>query len=344
MPISGLIAGGASGLGSAGDILTGGVTSLINGGINSMFQGIAQRRQYKNQKKLMKMAHEYELENLAKQDEYQRGLVTDAARMTKTGLENAGYSTADPNGTGVQPASISGPSTSATGSAGSFPIDSGSVASGISALMSGQLSASQARLNDIEAKYRAKKLEGEIGKLNVEIDTAKEKLPFIADTAKANIANLASSAHLNEKQLENISASIDKLKAETENIKIDNRYKPDLSTAQIDKLNAEVRKLSAEGKIKEVEAKLADYGILVGADWLTTVAAMASQGHSKELVSALSDMVSEIAGSLPGAVGSVVKNVGSGFFDWLNKPTASDEIYGVKQLANSGGLEKYVKK
>ena len=334
MPISGLISGGASGFGSAGDILTGGVTSLINGGINSMFQGIAQRRQYKNQKKLMKMAHEYELENLEKQDEYQRGLVTDAARMTKTGLENAGYSTADPNGTGVQPVSISGPSTS----------DSGSVASGISALMSGQLSASQARLNDIEAKYRAKKLEGEIGKLNVEIDTAKEKLPFIADTAKANIAKLSASAHLNEKQLDQISASIDKLKAETENITIDNRFKPDLSSAQIDKLNAEVRKLSAEGKIKEVEAKLADYGILIGADWLTTVAAMASQGHSKELVSALSDMISEIAGSLPGAVGSVVKNVGSGFFDWLNQPTASDEIYTIKQLGKAGGLGKFVNK
>lgn len=308
MAITGLISGGASGLGSAGDLLTGGVSSLITGGINSMFQGIAQRRQYKNQKKLMKMAHEYELENLAKQDEYQRGLVEDAASMTKTGLMNAGYSTADPNGTGVQPASVSGPSTSATGSAGSFPIDSGSVASGISALMTGQLSASQARLNDIEAKYRAKKLEGEIGKLNVEIDTAKEKLPFIADTAKANIANLASSAHLNEKQLENISASIDKLKAETEGISIDNRFKPDLNANEVAKLDAEVKKLVSEGKIKAVEAKLADYGILIGADWLGTIASMAAQGHSAELVDALSDMLSQIAGALPGALGNVVGN------------------------------------
>lgn len=307
MPISGLISGGSTGLGSAGDILTGGVT-LITGGINSLYQGIAQRRQYKNQKKLMKMAHEYELENLAKQDEYQRGLVTDAAKMTKTGLENAGYSTADPNGTGVSPASVSAPSTSATGSAGSFPIDSGSVASGISALMSGQLSASQARLNDIEAKYRAKKLEGEIGKLNVEIDTAKEKLPFIADTAKANIANLATSAHLNEKQLDHISASIDKLKAETEGISIDNRFKPDLNANEVSKLDAEVKKLVSEGKIKAVEARLADYGILIGADWLGTIASMAAQGHSGELVNALSDMLSEIAGALPGALGNVVGN------------------------------------
>ena len=143
MPLSGLISGGASGLGSTGDLLTGGVSQLITGGINSMFQGIAQRRQYKNQKKLMKMAHEYELENLAEQDKYQRGLVRDAASMTKTGLENAGYSTADPNGTGVSPVSVSAPSTSATGSAGSFPIDAGSVGQGISALMSGQLASPQ---------------------------------------------------------------------------------------------------------------------------------------------------------------------------------------------------------
>lgn len=311
MPLSGLISGGASGLGSTGDLLTGGVSQLITGGINSMFQGIAQRRQYKNQKKLMKMAHEYELENLAEQDKYQRGLVRDAASMTKTGLENAGYSTADPNGTGVSPVSVSAPSTSATGSAGSFPIDAGSVGQGISALMSGQLASSQARLNEIEAKYRAKKLEGEIGKLNVEIDTAKEKLPFIADTAKANIANIASQAHLNEKQLGQISASIDKLKAETENISIDNKFRPDISAREVKKLDAEVTKLAAEGKLKAVEAKLADYGILVGADWFTTLAAMSLQGHGDEFVGSVSSLISEIAGALPSAIGSLIGSIGT---------------------------------
>lgn len=309
--LSQLISGGSSGLGPVGDIATGAVTGLISGGISNLFAKKAQKRQYKYQKKLMEQSHQYELENLAQQDAYQRGLVTDAASMTKTGLENAGYSTADPNGTGVSPASVSAPSTSATGSAGSFQAQSGDVAQGISSLMSGALAASQARLNDIEAKYRAKKLEGEIGKLNVEIDTAKEKLPFIADQAKANIANLATQAHLNEKQLSQISASIDKLKAETENISIDNRFKPDISARQIKKLEAETDKLIAEGNIKAVEAKLADYGILVGVDWLSTIAAMAAQGHSDELVTALSSLVSDIAGALPDALGNVITSVGS---------------------------------
>lgn len=333
MPITGLISGGASGLGSAGDILTGGVTSLITGGINSLYQGIAQRRQYKNQKKLMKMAHEYELENLAKQDEYQRGLVTDAASMTKTGLMNAGYSTADPNGTGVSPASISGPSTSATGSAGSFPIDSGSVASGISALMSGQLSASQAKLNEIQAKYLGEKMQKEIDKLDVEIQAAKEKLPFVADEAKANISNLSSSAHLNEERVNEISANIDKLAAETKAVDIDNNYRADMNVKQLAKLQAETGKLVAEGRFEAAQAKLAEYGILAGADLFTTIAALSVQGKSADLVEKMAQMIKDVVTTLPGSLGTIL----SGVVDVVSDDAKKKMIEGAKKAGASLG-------
>lgn len=329
MAVSDLIGSGISAGLSGG--LSSGVSGLITAPVSLGLSAASSAMQYNKQKKLMQRAHQYELENLAAQDQYQRKMIEDANLLTKSSLMRAGYSTADPSGTGVTPASLSTPSTSSTGSASLPSVGADfSGARSYSDLMSGELARSQVALNEIEAKYRARKLEGEIGKLNIEIDSMKAKLPEEVSILKQEVQNKAQEWNLNQKEIERISADIDRLKAVAENVSIDNRFKPDMQQSQINKLKRECTVLLHEGKIKEVEAQLADNGILIGADWFTTLAAIASRGHSVELLQRVSSMIGQVTGALPsagatllGALGDEIINsaasAGSRAGSWLGK-------------------------
>lgn len=273
-------------------------SGFLSGLVNGFFQKRAQKRQFEYQQKLMDKEHQMELENLAAQDKYQRALVVDSNSMLKKSLQQAGYSTADPNGTGVTPAQVSGPSTSVTGSAGSFPI-SATPSFSYSDLVAASNVQSQTRLNDIESRYRARLLEGQIGDYNARIDVMKSKLPAEIDLLKQEYRNRQAELRLTDKQIQSLDAEIDKLKVSADGIRIDNKYKDDLNRATVDQVRNQADNLARDGRIKEVQALLADYGILVGADWLTQLAALSIKGHSSEIIQSLSNLVESVSGSMP---------------------------------------------
>lgn len=297
---SALISGAGQGVSGA---VTGGVSSLIDFGLGQ----IAARKQYKNQKKLMKMSHEYELENMATQDQYQRNLMVDANRLQKQSLQNAGYSTADPNGTGFEAPNMSMPGTSASGSAAMGQVPS--TAANYSALMSGEYNASVARLNDIEAQYRAKELEGRIGLYKEQIAQIKETLPQQVALLKEQVQKVATDKKLSQKHIEQFGALISKLEAETKGINIDNNYKDQLNEKTINKLASEASLLWKQGKVEAVKAKLADYGILVGADWFTTLASILATGHEGDLSDLVISKLKEFFGGMPTTAKSIFDTI-----------------------------------
>lgn len=276
------------------------VSSLIDLGTSSL----KAKQQYNFQKNLLAKQHDYELENLAAQDKYQRALAEDASLLRKSSLMQAGYSTADPEGTGTVAPSVSSPSTSASGS---FSMPSAGYAPGMSVsdLANAELLQSQADLNRIEAKYRANLLEGQIGKLNQEIDQIKQKLPLEVDQIKQNVDVLRSQKKLNDNEANKLLVDIDKISEQLKGIKIDNKYKADLNEWQVNKLKSEVFKLSQEGKFEEVKAELARVGIIVGADWMTQLAAVIHQGSAPELIENIKQLVKDLFSPL-GSVGAPV--------------------------------------
>lgn len=315
------------------------VTGTISGLINQGFQKMQLKREMKAQKELMAQQHAYELENLNTQDQYQRRLAIDAAKMQKQGLVEAGYSTADPAGTGTSISSISGPSTSA--SAGAPSAQPGYMPGmTISDIASAHLTESQANLNKIQSQYLAKKLEGEIGLLNAQISEIKETLPEKVSNIKAQTDKLVADKKLSQEQANQVVEATKKITEEVGLLQIDKRYRADLNSWQVKKLEKEVSKLASEGKFEAVKAELADYGIIVGADWMTQLAAVIHKGTAGSLIDQIVDTVKQIfskAGEYgPGIADSILNAIG--------KDDLSDEMKNRHKQVMDDYAEKQVHK
>ena len=289
------------------------VTGTISGLMNQGFQKLQLKREMNAQKKLMGLQHQYELENLAKQDAYQRALAIDASSLRKQSLQNAGYSTADPEGTGTVAPTVSTPSTSA--SAGAPSAQPGYMPGmTVSDLASAHLTESQANLNKIQSQYLAKKLEGEIGLLNAQISEIKETLPEKVSNIKAQTEKLVADKKLTQEQANQFVEATKKITEEVGLLQIDKRYRADLNSWQVKKLQKEVSKLAAEGRFEAVKAELADYGIIVGADWMTQLAAVIHQGTAGELIDQIIDTVKQIFSKAgdhgPGIADSILNAIG----------------------------------
>lgn len=83
-------------------------------------------------------------------------------------------------------------------------------------------------------------------------------------------------------------------------------------------------------KIKEVEALLADAGILVGADWFTQLAAISARGGDEQIIQSLTNLVERVSAALPNVArqlfGSVADNImdaamdaGTGLYRFIKK-------------------------
>lgn len=268
-------------------------SSLLSSAVGHAANVSNSKRQYDYEKKLMEQQHAYELENMSKQDQYQRNLAKDTMSLRKQALQQAGYSTADPEQAGTIAPTVSGPSTSVSGSVGlaQQPIDYGNLASNAQ-------SSAVTRLQEIEAAFRADKLKSEIDKTKIDIKVAKDMLPKNIAKIDAQINDLVASKDLKLDQAKNISELTNKIKVEIEGIDIDNRYKPKLNDRQIKKLDKEIYKLSQEGKFEAVKAKLSEVGIIVGADWMTQLAAVVHQGTASQLIDEICNMVKDVFSSI----------------------------------------------
>lgn len=263
------------------------------------------KKQFKYNSLLMAKQHDYELENMRQQELIQRALAMDAVSLRRQSLEKAGYNAADPEGTGTVAPTVSSPSTSVSGG---FSMPSPAyvdVAQGISSVANARLTSSQARLNEIDAEYRARQrgLENEL--LNSKIKEINQTIQPRVDQMLADIDVKRKDLRLKDEQINEIRERVDNLAAATAGIRIDNRYKDQMNKNTIDNLYAQTKKLLAEGDIKGIEAELAKVGILVNSNWMTQLLAVLHTGSSPELLNDLVSGLSGIFAELPGAMAQV---------------------------------------
>ena len=293
--------------------------SILGSVIGAITAGRQAKKQYKYNQALMQQQHQYELENMSELERIQRGIAVDSSLLRRQALEKAGYNAADPEGTGTIAPTMSGASTSASGGfsmPGSPYID---MASGISAVSNAQLTSSQARLNDIEAQYRAKKLGLENALLEQKIKEIAKTLPERVNVLVSNWKLNQSQLDVNDAKIDEIRKHIDQLVSQTEGIRIDNKYKDQMNQNTIDRIHAEVVKLVHEGNIKGIEDRLAQVGILVNSNWLTQMMAAMHLGSGTEImndiVNTISGMIAEIPGAISQVLGSVIDAIAGNIVD-----------------------------
>ena len=318
--------------------------SLLGSVLGAITAGRQAKKQFKYNQALMQQQHQYELENMSELERIHRGLALDSSLLRREALERAGYNAADPEGTGTVVPSTSGASTSASGGftmPGSPYID---MASGISAISNAQLTGSQARLNDIEAQYRARKLGLENQLLEQKIKEIADTLPERVNVLRSNWQLKQSQLGVNDARIEEICSHVDQLAAQTQGIRIDNKYKDQLNQNTIDRIHAETVKLLHEGNIKAIEEKLASVGILIGSNWMTQLLAAVHLGSGSKLMNELVGTISGMIGELPGAIGQVLGSVFSAITDSIT--TLPEEVIGniMKSAFNVGSyVSKRVK-
>lgn len=275
---------------------------------------IKNRSSWKYTKKAMQLQNEYNTlaYERSRDDSYRRQdyLMENANLITKKSLAAAGYSTADPNGTGVTPAPAysqqQSPVSNSQFQSADFPLD---FISPFLALSQAKKTSSEARLNEIEEKYRALLLEGQVGKLNIEIKQAADLLPERIEEIRANVQNLISKKDLNEKEGEKVMQEVENLKGVLTGIQIDNKWKDDLSRAEFNKRNVEIQNLIKDGRIKEAEAKIADMGIVLGKGTLGTIFSAVMNGKAGQIGESLTEAFSTIIKGLPDMVGDILSSI-----------------------------------
>lgn len=285
----------------------GAASSAASGLIGGAFGLIGARVQRKQQEKLMAKQFDYDRQAFEMENARQDWLLKNSALLQKQGLERAGYSTADPEGTGFQLAGNNTVETPAAPSAAMPFTNNVDVAGSMSALASAKLANSQATLNEIESRYRAQKLEGEIGRLNLEIDQKREAWPTLLETMKQDLENKVSSGYLTERQAEKTVQETENLREALQGVKLSNKYDERTLESRVDKVSAEVAGLLKDNRIKEAEAKLADVGILLGADGITMLLSALYSGNADEILDGLVNGFSQLLDALPSAAGTVLK-------------------------------------
>lgn len=282
--------------------------SAASGLLGQLFAGMNARRSFMYGNLAMDKQNKLERKNMREAYQLQKQMALDASSLRKRSLQNAGYSTADPEGTGTTVPNVSPPSTSASlGSVDQSP----SFAPGMTVtdLANANLMNSQADLNKIEAKWRAQKLEGEVGKLNAEIKSILEKLPLEKDQLQKDIDLKLSQQNVNKETAARIHEEIDKVFEETKGIKIDNQFRFDMKSEELAKLKNEVNILIKEGRIKELEAKLADKGVLVNSNWFATLASIVLSGSTGQVLGDISSSITTIFSQFPDMLGSLFTDI-----------------------------------
>lgn len=156
------------------------ITSGINAGINGLFAGITARQNWKYTKKSLDLQQRYAKEAFDWQVDRDNWLLKNQALLTKEGLKRAGYSAADPTGSGAQLTGMSSPSADpANGYFSPFSMPPFDMMSSYTQLKQGELMdaqkellQSQAHGQDIENRLRSiygdAEYQSTIGKLQEE--------------------------------------------------------------------------------------------------------------------------------------------------------------------------------
>lgn len=139
------------------------ITGGINSAVNGLFGGIQARLNWKYTKKALALQQQYAKQAFDWQADRDNWLLQNQALLTKEGLKKAGYSAADPSGSGAQLTGMSSPSAnSASGDFSPFHMPPFDVMSSYTQLKQGELMdaqkeliQSQAHGQDIENRLRS---------------------------------------------------------------------------------------------------------------------------------------------------------------------------------------------
>lgn len=280
--------------------------SSLNFNFGQMASAIDSKRSWKYTKKALELQHQYEQENLQSMSEYQKQLALEASSLRKESLKRAGYSTADPEGTGTVAPTVSMPSSSASGGISVPSHFNADYSQGISALANARLADSQTRLNEIESSYLAKKRGAEIENIRAKTKEVLDTLPTRIDNLIMDVNNKRKDLNLKDSQVKQFEESAKNLAQLTKGITIDNKYKDEINQKNIDQLTANIKKALAEGDLKRIEADLARDGILVGSNWLTQLVAIMHQGYGVGLLGDVTATITGMMAELPGAMGQIM--------------------------------------
>lgn len=266
--------------------VTGG-SGLLGTLISGVFNKKAAERNLGYNKQLMQLQNQYDIEAFNRENARQDFLMQNAPAITKQALRQAGYSTADPNATGVQTPSTNNQDvpTATTGEfmhAPQVPDFLGAYQALASAQLSksnAKLAASQARLNDIEAGKRGDEIQARIDQARANVQQIQELLPGMKDKLVAEVDNLKAQKELNDQQALVAQKQIEQLSELIKGIQIDNSYKGEINASQIQKNQADAYAAWQSGNYQKIVAGLAKDGIFVNGSILGQVAAAMHQGQ-----------------------------------------------------------------
>lgn len=197
--------------------------AAVGPSVNGLFGAITMRRQYKNQKKLMALQNRYDIEAFNRENARQDWLMLNEDSLKRQSLQNAGYSTADPNGTGVTTPAVGDQNVPGTPT---VPLLSGSpgtdFVNAFTAMRQSELIDSVKRKNEAEAnkaeqeaegqqltnKYIMPRSEAELDKICAEIDKMEKDGNLSVVEAQVRKKLARATCKLNEKQCEQIDQDI----------------------------------------------------------------------------------------------------------------------------------------
>ena len=283
--------------------------SGANGLLGSLFAGWNMKRQRKQQEKLMAKQYEYAQKAFDAENKRQDWLMYNTPSIIRDSLKAAGYSPADPEGTGFAQGASNNNVEVPTAPSVSMPYFDPGLVSSYSAIASNRLASSNARLNEIEERYRAKQLEGQIGLLQQQIRQNEEKFPEIVANIKADTDSKLANKQVSEETAKRIVQETANLAEQLKGIQIDNRYKDELNAKQINVLVATASKLFAEGKVQAAYAALADKGIIAQGSGLAQVLSLLGSDDSAQVRDSVVSGANRLLGGLPGAAAKVISGI-----------------------------------
>lgn len=216
------IAAAASTAGKASAAKSAGIAA-VGPSVNGLFGALTMRRQYKNQKKLMALQNQYDIEAFNRENARQDWLMMNEDSLKRQSLENAGYSTADPNGTGVTTPPVGNMDVPGTPTAPLLSMSPGSdFVNAFTAMRQSELIDSVKRKNEAEAnkaeqeaegqqltnKYIMPRNEAELDKICAEIDKMEKDGNLSKVEAEVRKKLARSTCNLNDKQCEQIDQDI----------------------------------------------------------------------------------------------------------------------------------------
>ena len=280
--------------------IIGGAATAASTGASAAAGAVKNKRSYKYTKKLYGLQNEYNKEAFERENQRQNELMYQTDRMRRMSLRNAGYSEADPEGTGTSTPAVANMDVPTAGQfmPGTF--------TGYDQFF-GQAA-------DAALKYaQAKNINQDTKNKQTQQEILQDSLNVLGQTFDERVGEVKSKYYNLTKENRKLDAEIDKLSEETRNINLSANFAEDTFKERSLIVGQELRKLTedasvseATAAIKAVEKQLADCGILVGQNWFGTLVSLAALGKGEDATQKVSEFVSDVLKQLVEAVPEVL--------------------------------------